>query len=223
MFKKIITIALVLSFTLSLAGCMAGGGGTLDEVSKDAVVHIEDYLSDASVYFSLADTSKALASVKRDGVFDAYVDAAKSQKDLPEELVKSYVDSFKAGVEESVDDKALDETAKNLIKEELVVHLAYNTFEFDKITDQMRADMAKKLAAELGCDTAAIYTPGNDTYIVDTAIKGEMLEKYLLAEWDKDNGGNTFEISEIIEISEEEATVDPESSVAAESSEASAA
>ena len=161
MLKKIITIALVLSLTFSLAGCMAGGGSTLDEVSKDAVVRIEDYLADASVYFSLADTSKALASAKRDEVFDAYVDAAKAQKDLPAELVESYVNSFKAGVEESVDDKALDETAKNLIREELVVHLAYNTFEFEKITDKMRADMAKKIAAELGCDVAAIFVLGN--------------------------------------------------------------
>ena len=92
----------------------------------------------------------------------------------------------------------------------------------------MRADMAKKIAAELGCDVAAIYTPGNDTYIVDTAIKGDMLEKYLLAEWDKDNGGNTTETSETVESSEEEVSVETESSeeeasVETESSEASAA
>ena len=73
--------------------------------------------------------------------------------------------------------------------------------------------MAKKIAAELDCDIAAIFTPGNDTYTVDTAIKEDLVKKKLEAAWDKANG-TAEESKEPVESSEAD-----ESSEAVESSE----
>lgn len=189
MIKKTVAIALIMTLALSLAGCFGSGGGILDEVSKDEVVRIEDFLGEASSYFQLADSSLVIADTKaKDDVLDAYIDAASSLKELPAELVDSYVNSFKAGVEESVADEEISNIAKNLIKEELVIHLAYTALKCDEITDEMRSDMAKKIAAELNCDVAAIYTPGNNTYTVDTAVKEDLVKAKLETAWENANG-----------------------------------
>lgn len=189
MFKKISVIALLLSLVLSLAGCMGGGGATLDEVSKESVVRIEDFLGEASSYYQLADSSLVISeTTDKAKVLDAYINAATELKAVPDELVNSYVESFKAAVDASADEEELKTTAKSLIKEELVIHLAYSALKCAAITDEMRTDMAKKIAAELNCDTAAIFTPGNSTYTVDTAIKEDLIKEKLESAWDKANG-----------------------------------
>ena len=188
MLKKIASITLVLCAVLSLTGCFGGGNAKLDDVSKEQLVRIEDYLDEAGSYFQLADSSLVISDTKdKAAVLDAYIDAATEAKALPEELVNSYVNSFKAGIEESVDEKELKSVATSLIKEELVIHLAYSALKCDKITDEMRTEKAKEIAAELGCDIAAIFTPGNSTYTVDTAVKESLVKAKLETAWDKAN------------------------------------
>lgn len=225
MLKKIISVALMLALALSLASCMGGGTAKLDEVSKDPVVSIESYLEEANVYFSLApDMNKAIKGATYATVLEAYINAAKEEKELPAELIESYVNSAKEQLEESADDKVLDKAAKNLIKAELVIHLAYNSLDLGEITDTMRTEMAQEIARELDCDAAAIFTPGNSTYLVDSAIKEDLLKEYLLEALITANGGTITETSEVVEDeSETDVTVDPEASAVTESSESTAA
>jgi len=187
MLKKITLAALVIALTLSFAGC-GGSKPKLDDVSNEAMVRIEDYLDEAGSYFQLADSSLVISDTKDKGaVLDAYIDAATAGKALPEELINTYVNSFKAGIEESVDEKELKDIAGALIKEELVIHLAYSALKCAEITDEMRNEKAKEIAAELDCDIAAIFTPGNNTYTVDTAVKEALVKEKLETAWDKAN------------------------------------
>lgn len=224
MFKRFFAITLILAFVLSLAGCF--GSAEKMEITDEKVVRIKDYLGSASTYYNVAGSSDAAENAKnRDDALKAYIDAAKETgTKIPEELIKSYVDSFKANVDASADEKDLEATAKALIKEELVIHIAYEgNADFPRITDDMRVDMAKKLAAELNCDVAAIFTPGNDTYTVDTAIKEELVKKHLLAKWDSKHGNTTEESKPAEESSVPEASEDSSVSSADETVEASAA
>lgn len=187
MLKKITLAALVLCLALSFVGC-TGGNAKLDDVSNEAMVRIEDYLDEAGAYFSLADSSLVISdTADKADVLEAYIDAATAGKALPEELIDTYVNSFKAGIDESVDEKELEAVAGSLIKEELVIHLAYSALKCPEITDEMRSEKAAEIAKELGCDTAAIFTPGNNTYTVDTAVKEALVKEKLEAAWDKAN------------------------------------
>ena len=186
--KRIASLTLVLCVALSLVGCVGGAGAKLDEVSKETFVRIEDFLGEAGSYFQLADSSLVINDTKdKAKVLDAYIAAATETKALPEDLVNSYVNSFKAGIEESVDEKEIKAVAASLIKEELVIHLAYSALKCAEITDAMRSEKAKEIAAELNCDIAAIFTPGNNTYTVDTAVKESLVKEKLESAWDKAN------------------------------------
>lgn len=186
MLKRVIVLIMVLAVSFSFAGCFGGGKATLDEVSKDAVVQIQDYLEEAGSYFQLADSSLVIAeAAAKEDVFDAYIAAATSLKALPEELVNSYVESYKAGFEESVADEELKKHAESLIKSEMVISLAHKALKCGEISNEMRTAKAAELAEQLGVDSAAIYTPGNDTYLVDSAIMEEQVKAKLEAAWEK--------------------------------------
>lgn len=195
MSKRICAVLLAVIALLSLCSCMGNTKATEDEQSKDVAIRINAYLEDAGDYFTVIAPGKVVeGDVKKEDVLKAYINAATKKKDLPEELVNSYMESFgayfeastdaSASKDESADDKELKEAAINLIKSEMVIHLAAEQYAIEIKPEDEKA-MAAKLAKELGCKEEAIYTEGGDNYLVKCAIKEDLVKTELEKEWDR--------------------------------------
>lgn len=189
MTKRICALLLVVIALVSLSSCMGGSKPAEDEQSRDAAIRIEAFLEDASDYFTVIAPGKVVeGDIKKEDVLQAYIDAATKKKDLPDELVKSYMESFGLYFDVSTDtsgeDKELKETAIELIKSEMVIHLAAEQYAV-KIEAKDEKAMAEKLAKELGCKVEALYTEGGENYIVKCAIKEELVTAELEKEWEK--------------------------------------
>lgn len=179
MTKKLIAAFLAVFTLLSFTACVSSSSGTADEQSADAVVNIEKYLENAEEYFSVKDTAVVLENATGDDLLTQYIEKATTKKALPEELVKSYVESYKSYFGEASDgDDALRANAESLIKSEMVIYIAAEKFGIE-ITAEEEAAMAKTLADKYGVDESALYTEGDTNYIVKSAIREEKVEKYL--------------------------------------------
>lgn len=216
MTKRICAVLLVVIALLSLCSCMGNTKATEDEQSKDAAIRINAYLEDAGDYFTVIAPGKVVeGDVKKENVLQAYIDAATAKKDLPEELVNSYMESFGAYFEastdasadkdESADDKELKEAAISLIKSEMVIHLAAEQYAIEIKPEDEKA-IAEKLAKELGCEEEAIYTEGGDNYLVKCAIKEKLVTAELEKEWDRAHPQENESVVDSEEASSEESS-----------------
>lgn len=210
--KKLVAILMIIALTVSMAAC-SGTGVKTDKREQTDVAKIQDYLGDAGAYFTLAREKNALENTTaKENALDDYIEAAKENKDLPEELVNSYVESFKKGMDISDNgseaDEELKDTAKNHIKAEMVIELAYASFSGAEITNEMREAKATELADTGKYDKAALYTAGNDTYLIDSLIKEAFVRSELEAAWESLNGGASSEDASAEESSAAESTED---------------
>ncbi len=177
----------------------------VDDQSKDAAVSIEAYLADADKYYNVLDTGAVIPSVKnKEDVLKVYIEKATAKEKLPEELVKSYVDSYKAyfGTEasdESAEDSKLTEEATSLIKSEMVVYIAADRFGCNEISKEDEIKKADELAAIYKTDRAAFYTEGGENYIVKSAIREERVKAELEKAYDAANGTENTESAESAE------------------------
>jgi len=215
--KKLIALLMIFALSVSMVACGGTGGVKTDKREQANVAKIQDYLGDAGLYFTLVKEENVLESTTdKENAFNDYVKAAKQNKDLPEELVNSYVESYKKGLtgvasvaeDDSKANEEIKNTAKNHIKEEMVVELAYAFFSDAEITNEMREAKATELASTGKYDKAALYTPGNDTYLIDSIIKADVVKAELEAEWESIHGGASSEDTSTEESSAAETTED---------------
>ena len=205
MFKKISVVLVALCALLSLTACFGSAQGKADEQSDDTVVRIESYLPDSKDYFDIGDITEIVKNTeKREDVLNSLIKAATTDKALPEELVNSYVESFKAyftdgsagassadsadsaDSSESADDKALKAEAEALIKKEMVIYAAdTSVFKFPEITKEEEKKKAEELAAVYKTDVKVFYTEGEENYIVKSAIREQRVTEKLQERWDE--------------------------------------
>lgn len=182
MTKKIIAALLAVFALLSFTACASSGSGSVDSQSADAVVNIEEYLPNADEYFSVKDTTVVFDGATDGDLLALYIEKATPKKDLPEELVNSYIESYKSYFGEvSEGDEALRKNAEELIKTEMVIYIAAEKFGVDKITAEEEAAMAKTLADKYGVDESALYTEGGTNYVVKSAVREAHVRKVLEA------------------------------------------
>lgn len=191
MTKKLIAALLAVFALLSFTACVSSSSGSVDDQSADAVVNIEKYLENADEYFSVKDTSVVLKDATGDDLLSLYIESATAKKDLPDELVNSYVESYRSYFgDSSADDEALKQSAENLIKTEMVIYIAAENFNVAVITAEDEAAMAKTLADKYGVDESALYTEGDTNYIVKSAIREQRVTEKL-QEFYSDLAGNS--------------------------------
>ncbi len=211
MFKKTIAILLIACFALTATACIGGGSAKEDSYSKEALVDIEAYISDAGTYFALPQVQE-LKVAEGETALDAFVKAATKIKDLPEDLVKTYAESLK-GAEDAKDlsDEQLKAKATAFIKEEMVVYYAYTYFKLAEISDDDRIEMASAVAKQEGCKAEDLFVKGNtDTYAIDMIIKADRIEKYLNEKLGINEGAEEDSSAELsADDSSEEAPEDP--------------
>lgn len=178
MTKKLIAALLAVFALLSFTACVSSSSGSVDEQSAGGVVNIENYLKDAEQYFSVKDTAEAFKNASgTEDLLSLYIDKATAQNDLPDELVNSYIESYKNYFGDTSDDETLRESAENLIKTEMVIYIAAEKFGINEITAEDEAAMAKTLADKYGVDESALYTEGDTNYIVKSAIREERVKE----------------------------------------------
>lgn len=178
MTKKLIAALLAVFALLSFTACVSSSSGSVDESSAGGVVNIENYLKDAEQYFSVMDTAEAFKDANgTEDLLSLYIDKATAQNDLPDELVNSYIESYKNYFGDTSDDETLRESAENLIKTEMVIYIAAEKFGINEITAEDEAAMAKTLADKYGVDESALYTEGDTNYIVKSAIREERVKE----------------------------------------------
>lgn len=178
MTKKLIAALLAVFALLSFTACVSSSSGSVDESSAGGVVNIENYLKDAEQYFSVKDTAEAFKNASgTEDLLSLYIDKATVQNDLPDELVNSYIESYKNYFGDTSDDETLRESAENLIKTEMVIYIAAEKFGINEITPEDEAAMAKTLADKYGVDESALYTEGDTNYIVKSAIREERVKE----------------------------------------------
>lgn len=188
MAKKIGALILVLAAVLALNACVGSGTVKVDEQSNDASVRIESYLESAEDYFTVPDTSVILQKVeKKEDALNVLIEESAAKRDLPEELVNSYVESFRAyfggdASDASEDDTALEDEAKSLIKSEMVIYIAYERFQLGQITAEDMKAKAEELAGQYSTDASSFYTEGGDNYVVQSAIREERVKAKLEAD-----------------------------------------
>lgn len=179
MTKKLIAALLAVFALLSFTACVSSSSGSVDDQSAEGVVNIENYLANAGDYFSVMDTAFVFDGADdTEDLLTLYIDKAKAEKDLPDELVNSYIESYKNYFGDASDDEALRESAENLIKTEMVIYIAAKNFGVE-ITAEDEAAMAKTLADKYGVDESALYTEGDTNYIVKSAIREERVREKL--------------------------------------------
>lgn len=179
MTKKLIAALLAVFALLSFTACVSSSSGSVDESSAGGVVNIENYLKDAEQYFSVMDTAEAFKDANgTEDLLSLYIEKATAVNDPPDGLVNSYIESYKNYFGDTSDDETLRESAKNLIKTEMVIYIAAKKFGInDEITAEDEAAMAKTLADKYGVDESALYTEGDTNYIVKSAIREERVKE----------------------------------------------
>lgn len=183
MTKRIIALVMLIALCASLVGCGTKGAPDVKK-PKEQIVNIEDYINNGTAYF-MPDMSYAMQAImekelSRDEAFNEFVGTWGENVALPDELVKSYADKLIANNEGMSEDEA-KKLAVSLIKEELVVAMAFKTLCGDEaITDDVRANAAADfgLAAEESEDASVV----SESYALDAFIKQQTIAAYLNGE-----------------------------------------
>ena len=183
MSKRIFTFVILLAICASFVGCAEGAPNV--KAPEEQLVDIQDYLGKNTVYF-MPDLDFAKQAISQEGLngdaaFNAFVATWGEYAPLPEALVKSYTDKLMASNEGMKEEEA-QELAKTLIKEEMVVAMAFRTLCDDKaITDEVRKAAAVDfgIAHDSSEGGAEVNT---DNYGLDAFIKHQTVAAYLADE-----------------------------------------
>lgn len=191
MFKKYIALLLAAIMCMGVfAGCTYQYAPTDISAPEAETETIAKYLNEDTVkYFtvhSLVDMREKYAKNSDeyeddDALFDAYIGyAGESPKDLPEALVDSYVSAFAGDLSSSEEAETL---AKQLIKEEMVVYLAFLSVDELKslsFNDNVREAAFDDLKKEGVLDQNSEFVSGQkEYYAVDSYIKQQLIIAYI--------------------------------------------